>query len=92
MRAIEPRTVIVWGDAAALKILRTKMEVRGWTWTTGILGGQTPALFLEPPDGVQAPEVLQLISEINSGRFGKLDAGYGVIGKPAGQDPKPEDA
>jgi hypothetical protein len=86
----EPRTIIVWGDAAALEALRKGMEGRGWAWMTGILGGKTPALFLTAPESVQSPEILRLINDINGGRFGKLNAGYGIIGKPADDGRKPD--
>lgn len=92
VRPAETRTIIVWGDPIALEALRRRMEDRGWVWATGILGEKTPALFLSPPREVQAPDILRLINGINRGNFGRINAGYGLVGNPVDDAVKPDDA
>jgi hypothetical protein len=91
VREAELRTVIVWGDEAALDGLRRKIERRGWLWATGFLGESNPALFLTPPPAVSRTDILKLVDEINAGAFGKVNAGYGIVGEPGAQALKPSD-
>ncbi|HEX8238679.1 MAG TPA: hypothetical protein VF574_02960 [Allosphingosinicella sp.] len=79
----EVRSIVAWGDPAALIALRERMDGRGWHWATGNLGGKTAMLYLDPPQSAGAAEIRRLIDEINAGKYGKINAGYGLVGEAA---------
>jgi len=74
---------MIWGDKNALETIRVDFETRGWAWATLILGEQTPALMLKPPQTFPDDGLLKLINEINAGKFGKVNAGFRMIDFPA---------
>jgi hypothetical protein len=77
------RKVMVWGDQAAMEKMRVAFERKGWTWATMVLGGQTNALALGPPDGISDAAICTLVNDVNAGKFGKLNAGFASFGSPA---------
>lgn len=80
---VERPVVVVWGDAESMEKLRIRLESEGWQWATAILGEQTPALFLQAPESVSDERLETLLAEINSGRHGRLTAGYAPTYPPA---------
>jgi hypothetical protein len=74
------RNVMVWGDDAAMETMRVQFEVQGWKWATVLLGEQTKALVLVGPAGVTDQALCQLVDQVNTGRFGKLSAGFASFG------------
>jgi hypothetical protein len=74
------RDVMVWGDRDAMGKMRTEFEAKGWTWATMLLGEQTQALALTPPDNVSDAVVCALVDDVNAGKFGKLNAGFASFG------------
>jgi hypothetical protein len=76
------RKVMIWGDDKAMEFVRTKFEVNGWQWATMLLGEQTNALVLGPPDSVSDQAICVLVNDINAGKFGKIKAGFATFGSP----------
>ncbi|WP_294298142.1 hypothetical protein [uncultured Sphingomonas sp.] len=79
---IASRNILIWGDGAAQASMIAAFEKKAWTWAKLSLGGRTDAVLLVPPASVSDDEVTQLIAQINAGKFGKLNAGYGQLGNP----------
>ena|SRR5688500_17848928 len=76
------RKIMAWGDNAAMEAMRAQFEDRGWQWATVLLGEQTEALVLEPPNKLPDQAVCALVNDINAGKFGKLNAGFASFGVP----------
>jgi len=73
---------MIWGDDAAMEGMRTKFEAKGWRWVTMLLGEQTKALVLGPPDNISDQALCVLVNDVNAGKFGKLKAGFAAFGDP----------
>jgi hypothetical protein len=79
---IPSRNVMVWGDRAAMDAMQKAFVAKGWRWLTLVLGNVTPALMLIPPATVTDEEITTLVTDVNAGKFGKLNGGYGSLGEP----------
>ena len=82
---IPSRNVMVWGDQRAMDSLRIEFEAKGWRWAMMMLGEKTPALMLMPPPTTAEKEITEFVTEINAGKFGRLNGGYAQLGAPNGQ-------
>lgn len=76
------RNVMVWGDDAPMETMRAQFEAKGWQWATMLLGEQTKALVLRPPDDVEDRALCALVNDVNAGKFGKLNGGFANFGVP----------
>jgi hypothetical protein len=76
------RNIMVWGDQVAMDKMRLAFEAKGWTWATMMLGEQTNALALAPPEKVSDVALCALVNDVNSSKFGKLNAGFASFSSP----------